>query len=672
MKKTFVQPIHRILAYIIVVLSICNTMPYKTYAANSYSDLIPSEIVNTKMDIPFVTSRANVPVYSEPTRLSEYGSYQIRVISVSLTPVTIVARARNKWGNLWGQLKGGGWIYMGGIPQVGNDPNGIEGNLILDFDALTRLTKQEISNIIPIGLAGNNQRQTFFINRVKPKGNWDVKEYLASPWPNAKTYTVKFGNKYDRLSAADIGNVLFAYMGRHIGYSLAELYIGAFLAGMGYEPPEDKYMEEQGYNYYSSGNWEPGEQWNPTSSPFRNICDVTGNWIGKTITLRAEVNGSDMYIGIGGNERLTANKQYTTYKIEDAGNGNIGIRSSNNKFVSSDVGANAQEAPMYADKAYQKADNWELYRIFEDNGTFYILSMENERWVQVIKEQSWNDYLQVRASGKRPSSWERFKIEEVGGSSLPSITPNYPSQPSSPPTSGNSATRDSNSWYPYNRSGYDKGQYKGDWNGDKPHGYGTLKYDSDNKYTISYSDGSVYHANEYVGNWSNGIKYGYGVLTYSNNEKYDGDWNLNGIYFDGYFVNVNGNRHKVKQTLRGDGITIDTVWIGDWESVNSTPTPVPAPVVKPTSAPNEEISLRLRYESREDGVHFYWSPAFEGTYDIHRVDKNGNDELFLHFYYISEYAKENGLWFSVFDRDYNWYLINSATGEKSNTVFVPA
>lgn len=104
----------------------------------------------------------------------------------------------------------------------------------------------------------------------------------------------------------------------------------------------------------------------------------------------------------------------------------------------------------------------------------------------------------------------------------------------------------------YSRGTYDVGYYTGEWNG-KPNGNGTLNYNSDTKYTITMSDGKIYHATTYTGNWVDGKKYGSGVFTFSNGIQYDGIWNTDGYYFKGYIIDSTYKRY-IEQTANGDNI----------------------------------------------------------------------------------------------------------------------
>lgn len=179
-----------------------------------------------------------------------------------------------------------------------------------------------------------------------------------------------------------------------------------------------------------------------------------------------------------------------------------------------------------------------------------------------------------------PAPYERINLTD-SSQPAPNNQPSQTSNPSQP--SQNSPSYVTNQQY--NRANFDKGKYTGDWSNNAPHGYGTLLYDSDNRYKITFSGGSSYRASKYVGNWSNGQKYGQGVLTFANGDSFDGDWNMSGIYFSGYFVDVNKNKRKVKKTVRADGVTVDFEWIGDWEYVNTTPDPAPAPSTNTTPEP---------------------------------------------------------------------------------------
>ena len=331
----------------------------------------------------------------------------------------------------------------------------------------------------------------------------------------------------------------------------------------------------------------PNWQQPPPPPSTTTITDVTKQFADKTVYLKSVKSGQYVcgesnstihaYGGCGSHNKGV----YKTYYTSD---GWIGFQ-----LVSSGKWISVQNRD-YLRTEGAKLSSWECFKIYQKGTDYYLLSQKNNSYVQMLNDESSKPLAAHRpkSDGLDGATWERFHIEEVtpsvpssGGS--PSNPPNNPSQPLPPSSSPTSVTNQ-----PYNRANFDKGKYTGAWKNNAPHGYGTLIYDSDNKYKISYSGGDEYRASKYVGNWSNGQKSGNGIFTYTNGISYDGEWNVNGVYFYGYYIDGSGNKRKVKQTLQANGVTINSEWIGGWEKVNPTPAPTPAPKPTPTPAPSPE------------------------------------------------------------------------------------
>jgi cell wall-associated NlpC family hydrolase len=142
---------------------------------------------------------------------------------------------------------------------------------------------------------------------------------------------------------------------------------------------------------------------------------------------------------------------------------------------------------------------------------------------------------------------------------------------------------------------------------------------------------------------------------------------------------------SAKEALEWERFKIEEV------SSSSTPTPTPTPTTptptpQPTqpanpSSPNNVTNqqtgnsnsaeiINLQYEIKEGGLYFFWTPIYELIYEIHCVDSNGNDKVYLRFYHSNKYSNELSL--GIIDKDYYWYLVVPETGSKSNTVFVRA
>lgn len=145
--------------------------------------------------ITFYTIKDNVPVWSLPTKNSNL----IKTIEKCDSSVEIDGITRNQYGNIWLQASNmGGFIYVE--------------NLYLNFEVLAIQNYQYIASYNDSILG-----MTEFYELVKPGGTADYKKWL-DPSNRGIEYNVNFRDRCCRMTAEDLGNIHYGYLGRLIGF----------------------------------------------------------------------------------------------------------------------------------------------------------------------------------------------------------------------------------------------------------------------------------------------------------------------------------------------------------------------------------------------------------------------------------------------------------------------
>lgn len=557
----------KMIAFILAMLVFATVVPaILAHASTSKKALTPL----------YFTVAVDTPVFNEASLgATQNGSLSKR------DAVTIIERIDNN-GQHFGKTNEGKYLYMD--------------DLYFDFQ---RHLDSNRSNMISFGTHFG------FFDNVKSGGKWDFKYSLTT----SRSYNCLIGGKVVSLTGEQIGNIHYGYVGSTM-FAPIILFWGAGIAHVkdneivdkdgnkigsinvinlnldSYgDDPKDKMNVQQGIDYYNGKNAE--NVFGAGNTPYQSsishtviggVTDVTRRFANKSVCLKSVEtstyvcgeNNSTVHV----NCRVSSKGIFDTTLLTDGTDDWLGFHLRNGKWLS-------VQNLDYLRTEGDQLKSWECFKVYQKGNDYFLLSRKNTEFVQVSMNEPSKPLQAARpySDGLDGATWERFKVEEVSGSS---VAP-QPSNPTSPSQSSPSHVTNQH----YNRENYDKGKYTGDWSNGVPHGYGTLIYDGDNKYNMYFdNNNTVYNAREYVGNWSNGQKYGNGVLTYTNGSKYNGDWNVNGVYFYGYYVMPDGNnRHKLKMTLGADRVTTNPEWIGDWEYVGPAPTPAPTPTPAPPTNP---------------------------------------------------------------------------------------
>ena len=102
---------------------------------------------------------------------------------------------------------------------------------------------------------------------------------------------------------------------------------------------------------------------------------------------------------------------------------------------------------------------------------------------------------------------------------------------------------------------YDKGQYKGEMVGGKPHGKGNTIFDN---------------GNTYEGEYVKGHRQGFGVYTFAEGEKYEGEWMQDQPHGRGTYYFLNNNKYVglwFREKQQGHGIMYyynGDIYDGEW------------------------------------------------------------------------------------------------------------
>lgn len=161
--------------------------------------------------ITFYTVKDNVPIWQKPTK----NSAKLREIDSSDTQIQLEAILRNQYGNIWLKVEGeDAYIYID--------------NVYLDFVTLTMQNFQKI-----IVWDDDEMRLAAFYDLVRPEGSADYKEWL-DPGGKGIEYSVKMNDSYYTMTAEELGNIHYGFLGRAAGFEEdILLYAGGTVNVMG-------------------------------------------------------------------------------------------------------------------------------------------------------------------------------------------------------------------------------------------------------------------------------------------------------------------------------------------------------------------------------------------------------------------------------------------------------
>lgn len=154
--------------------------------------------------ITFYTIKDDVPIWSLPTKNSDL----VKEVSNCDQAIEINGIIRNQYGNIW--LRTGdmdGYVYIE--------------NLYLNFDVLAIQNYQYI-----IAYDDAEMGMLEFYDLVKPGGTADYKHWL-DPSNKGIEYTVNFNDRCCKMTAEELGNIHYGFLGRLTGFpSEILLYAG--------------------------------------------------------------------------------------------------------------------------------------------------------------------------------------------------------------------------------------------------------------------------------------------------------------------------------------------------------------------------------------------------------------------------------------------------------------
>lgn len=161
--------------------------------------------------ITFFTKKDKVPVWSEPKKNSSL----VEEIDSIGEQVQIDGLLRNKSGNIWLRaVNEGGYVFID--------------NLYLDFSVLA------VGNYQNIYVLDKAEAQAVeFFNLVRPGGQADYKNWL-DPSSKGIEYTVLFDDTFYQMTAEELGNIHYGFLGTAVGFSSdVLLYAGGMVNQVG-------------------------------------------------------------------------------------------------------------------------------------------------------------------------------------------------------------------------------------------------------------------------------------------------------------------------------------------------------------------------------------------------------------------------------------------------------
>ena len=201
MKKVVVFVRTLVCSILAIVLLSSSTVVYAKSCEHSYGDTdVCKKCGNIRVhsfdySIPFYTVKENVPIWSSPTKNSKL----IEEVAEQDTEIAIDGILRNKYGNIWLKVASKNqYIFID--------------NLYIDFLVLSLRNFQQIfyyHDDFEIEIIE-------FCNFVKEKGRADYKAWL-DPSSKGIEYKVRIGNDYYTMTAEELGNIHYGYLGRAVG-----------------------------------------------------------------------------------------------------------------------------------------------------------------------------------------------------------------------------------------------------------------------------------------------------------------------------------------------------------------------------------------------------------------------------------------------------------------------
>lgn len=146
-----------------------------------------------KEDILFYTIKENVPVWSKPTKNSKL----VREIENGDSLIEFKGLLRNQYGNIWLSTEDG-YVFID--------------NVYLNFESLVVRSYQQIYAL------EDESVLVAFYDMVRPGGTADYKRWL-DPSSRGISYTVSINGQLIKITAEELGNINYGYLGKLIGFT---------------------------------------------------------------------------------------------------------------------------------------------------------------------------------------------------------------------------------------------------------------------------------------------------------------------------------------------------------------------------------------------------------------------------------------------------------------------
>jgi hypothetical protein len=674
--------------------------PAPVFAYSSVSTLTPL----------YFTAAVDTPIYNGASLYaSKNGTLSKR------SAVTIVER-NDYYGQYFGKTDKGKYIYMD--------------DLYFDFqrhmDENLNTMRQSYNTWLAIPTVIKPWESQFILS-VAEGGIWDFKESLR----RNRSYNCLIGNAIVRLTGEQIGNIHYGYVGS-LMYSPTVLKVAAGLVQTNKDSsncnldsycddPKDQVNIQQGIDYYNGksvsavfGSSESPYQNNASHTEISGVTDasshteisgvtnVTSQFANKSVYLKSVETGAYVCGENGSTVHADGNCGSSNKGIFDTtltSDGWLGFHLRDGKWLSVQNTGSLQTQSLKT--TGDNLQSWECFKVYQKGNDYFLLAQKNLNFVQVSMSESAKPLRASRTyfDGLDGATWERFRIEEVGGNPGNSDQPTPTNMPSQPTYPQGTQWVDNKDFY---KTDYINGRYTGYWDYSKPNGsqlngQGKLVYATSSG---MYKGGARYHE----GNFVNGARDGWGTTCFTDC-RYEGQWY--GMYakdkliFDGKVIYTDGQYKGRTLIAKMIGTsTTEAVWSDDthWETtVAVNPTPTPAPTSTPTPTPTQTpqvtspsatssatpsnsptsttatiiLTVRNGGAGYENSNYLEWTEFNGRTLRTYRKDISTGEAELINTTNPDDQVWDGGMYdWPVHNGLYEYYVIDAVSGTESEHVSV--
>ncbi|MBR3570832.1 MAG: hypothetical protein IKN96_08590 [Oscillibacter sp.] len=140
------------------------------------------------------------------------------------------------------------------------------------------------------------------------------------------------------------------------------------------------------------------------------LIEVTRIFIGKTVTLKAKVNGC--YLSVNKDSptgdmlcQVTLAQAWEEFATAESYDGNIGLRGVNGKWLSANVNDGAELLSNG-----RELSGWERFRVYKSGDNYYIQSVQNGNLV-VANVRGEGEAVRVEAVGRKADNKNAFQLD---------------------------------------------------------------------------------------------------------------------------------------------------------------------------------------------------------------------------------------------------------------------